>query len=91
MPNLQNPFEEIINRLNEIDNKISQISQPQTKTVKPGFITRNDVCERLHITLPTVHSWIKKGVLKPYHIGGRTLFREDEVMKAAKPVDYNIK
>lgn len=62
--------------------------QPQPEPQPDGYITRNDVCNKLHITLPTVHAWMKSGKLQAYHMGGRTLFRESEVMEAVKPVDY---
>ena len=54
------------------------------------YLTRAQVCDRLHISLPTVHAWMKKGILKPYHIGGRTLFRESEVMTEVNPASFDI-
>lgn len=66
--------------------------QPEQPSPQPdGYITRNQVCKLLHITLPTVHAWMKQGKLKPYHIGNRTLFKESEVLAAVKPVNYEIK
>ena len=66
---------------------IMPIPKPQTS----GYITRSRVCELLHISLPTIHSWMKQGKLKPYHIGRRTLFKESEVMEAVKPIDRRDK
>lgn len=63
---------------------------PQSKPQPDEYVTRARVCELLHISLPTVHAWMKQGKLKAYHIGGRTLFRESEIMTAAKPVSYDI-
>ena len=43
------------------------------------YLTRKQCAERLHITLPTLHSYINKGVLVAYKIGRRTLFKSEEV------------
>lgn len=43
------------------------------------YLTRIQCAERLHITLPTLHSYINKGVLVAYKIGRRTLFKASEV------------
>lgn len=44
------------------------------------FLTRGDVAELLKITLPTLHDWTKKGLLKAYRIGNRIRYKEAEVM-----------
>lgn len=45
----------------------------------PRSLTRDEVCRVGHITLPTLHNWVKKGLLHPSKVGGRVLFSEDEV------------
>lgn len=45
----------------------------------PRNMTRDEVCRAGHITLPTLHNWVKKGLLHPSKVGGRVLFSEDEV------------
>ena len=54
------------------------------------YLTRKQCAERLHITLPTLHSYINKGVLVAYKIGRRTLFKSEEV-DAALNKKYTIK
>lgn len=54
------------------------------------YLTRKQCAERLHITLPTLHSYINKGVLIAYKIGRRTLFKSEEV-DAALNKKYIIK
>lgn len=80
--------EEILDRLDAIE-KLLMKKHPDPKK-KDGYITRKDVCKLLHITLVTVHAWMKNGKLKPYHVGGRTLFLESEVLAAVKPVNYDL-
>ena len=45
----------------------------------PKFITRNEVIDMLHITLPTLHDWTKTGILKCYRIGTRVLYKIEEI------------
>lgn len=54
------------------------------------YLTRKQCAERLHITLPTLHAYINKGVLIAYKIGRRTLFKSEEV-DAALNKKYIIK
>lgn len=54
------------------------------------YLTRKQCAERFHITLPTLHSYINKGVLVAYKIGRRTLFKSEEV-DAALNKKYIIK
>lgn len=54
--------------------------QPKEPT---KFVTRNYVAkEMLHCNLSTVHNLTKKGVLVKYQIGGKVLYRRDEVENA---------
>lgn len=69
--------------------KVLATHNPPSELQPAGYITRAQVCKALHITLPTVHAWMKEGKLKAYHIGGRTLFKESEVMASVKPVSYS--
>lgn len=50
------------------------------------MMTRQDVADYLNITLPTVHSYMNQGILKPYKISGRTLFKKSEVTQALTKV-----
>lgn len=54
------------------------------------YLTRKQCAERLHITLPTLHAYINKGMLVAYKIGRRTLFKSSEV-DAALNKKYTIK
>lgn len=95
MVQIANPFEVIEKRLSRIEGLLLDIKHGELKSRIPeksdGYITRAQVCKALHITLPTVHAWMKEGKLKAYHIGGRTLFKESEVLESVKPVNYSIK
>lgn len=48
------------------------------------LLTRKKVAELLGITLPTLHNWTKKGVLKSYRLGTRLRYKKSEVMEALR-------
>lgn len=71
-------FEKTISKL--LDAKLAKLQPPPNED---PFITRQDVADMYRITLPTVHSWVNAGILKPYKIGNKTRFLLSEVKAAA--------
>ena len=67
------------------DAKVTQ-DKPET----PGFISRAQVCELLHITPQTLHQWVRQGKIVSYKIGTRTLFKPSEVTAAVKAVEVAV-
>lgn len=43
------------------------------------YLTRQEVCELLHISFPTLHRWVNLNILSCYKIGRRSLFKAKEV------------
>lgn len=56
-------------------------SQKQQITSKE-WLTANEVCDLLKISLTTLHDWSRKGYLRKHKIGGRLRFRNDEVLES---------
>ncbi len=78
-------FQDMIAEVVEI--KLRQFAQEQPIPQGPGeFITRKVVCNRLKISLATLHSYTKDGTLKGYRIGGRVLYRSDEIEQAVHEI-----
>lgn len=46
------------------------------------FLTRKETAELLSISLPTLHSYTKDGLITSHRIGGRVLYRLDDIEKA---------
>ena len=44
------------------------------------FLTRKDMAEKLRVSLPSIDKMIGAGKLKAYRVGGRILFKEDELI-----------
>lgn len=71
-------------RLDAIESAINHIAEslkPQPANSKE-YMTRKEVAALLQITLPTVHDWTKKGVLRAYKIGKRVYYKPAEVTAA---------
>lgn len=68
-----------------LEEKIIQF-QPQQKE-ETKYLTRKEVKSLLKISLPTLNEYTKCGKLKGYRIGGRVLYRADEVQESLKAIE----
>lgn len=70
-----------------VEAKLKQFKQEQPTPQGSGeYITRREVCNRLKISLATLHSYTKDGTLNGYRIGGRVLYRLAEVEQSIKAI-----
>ncbi len=53
--------------------------EPKTPT---EYLTRREVAKMLSVDLSTIHNWKKKGILKAYQVGGRVIFKREDVENA---------
>jgi excisionase family DNA binding protein len=76
-----NPFEIIEQKLANIEELVLSLKKekPETAT-KINYLTRQEVAERLKISLPTVDIYTRKGILKGRRIGSRILFLESDLL-----------
>ena len=52
------------------------------------FLTRKETSKKLNISLPTLHSYTQKGILKGYKVGVRVLYKKSEVEASAIAINY---
>jgi excisionase family DNA binding protein len=45
-----------------------------------GLMSLEDVAELFNVSLPTVHSYVRKGILVKYKMGAKTYFKREEVL-----------
>lgn len=45
----------------------------------PRQYTREQVADMCHVTLATLHNWVRQGRLHPVKVNGRVLFAEEEI------------
>ncbi|GEN73038.1 helix-turn-helix domain-containing protein [Chryseobacterium lathyri] len=60
----------------ELKEQLKEQFQPKEPT---SYLTRNEVCELLHIDLSTLHRWRKDGTLIAYGLGNRIYFKRNEI------------
>jgi excisionase family DNA binding protein len=50
------------------------------------YLTRSQVAKLLHISLPTLQTYVTHGIIKAHRIGHRVLFDEQDVILAIKEI-----
>jgi excisionase family DNA binding protein len=63
-------------------NRISFTSDDHFEDGKPTYITRGQVAKMLQISLPTLHNYVKQGLIKSYRIGGKVRFILEDLQDA---------
>lgn len=55
-----------------------------TATAPPPeeLLTRTETAKQLHVTLPTLRDYTRRGYLKGYRMGNRVLYKRNEVLDA---------
>ena len=78
-----NPFEEISTRLTSIENRLIDLSLPK-ENVDLKYLSREEVCTILKISMPTLNTYTKKGIITGSKIGTRMLYLEADIKNAIK-------
>jgi excisionase family DNA binding protein len=82
---MSNPFEVLEQKLDTIEGLIKGLKDtPQTKQV--SYLTREQAAEILHITLPTLATYTREGIIRGHRIGTRVLYTEEAIHEAVKEV-----
>ena len=76
---IQYTKEEFQSDLKKIVTDAIREHQPEEKTTRPKYGTRNEVKKVVHVSLPTLSRMNKEGILKAHKISGRVLYIWDEV------------
>lgn len=64
-------------------------TKPESKEpIRPEYLTRQQVKEKLHVSFPTLNRFDKEGILTARKIGGRVLYLWSDVEKA---MNQNLK
>jgi excisionase family DNA binding protein len=81
------PDELIARVVKELKQELSQAAVTQSYH-SYQFLSRNEVAKLLKISISTVHNWTKRGILTPYHIGGRVYFKPSEIENSMFKINY---
>jgi hypothetical protein len=80
-----NDFKEIIGKV--MEDKLRHFKPEPQQETENRYVTRREVCDKLKISLATLHYYTKDGILKGYRIGGRILYRWVEVEQALTEIE----
>ncbi|APY11310.1 hypothetical protein BWZ22_08675 [Seonamhaeicola sp. S2-3] len=69
-------------KLELLQNQLKELKQQPQEQTPVKYLTRKEVGKMLSVNLATVHNMTVKGILKKYQIGGRVLYKLDEVENA---------
>ncbi len=72
-----------LNRQRSMGNPLNRLSITGEDT---EYLTRNEVSKVLNVTVQTLNNWRKEGVLNPIKIGGRVLYRKEDVYNDSRLV-----
>jgi excisionase family DNA binding protein len=50
------------------------------------LLSRKDTAKKLYVSLPTLHDWTKTGIIKAHRIGGRILYKLNEIHDALEEI-----
>ena len=84
------PVEQLANAI--VDKLRPQFSpKAREQLTDDKFLTRKETSKKLNISLPTLHSYTQKGILKGYKVGVRVLYKQSEVEASAIAINYASK
>ena len=72
-----------LNRQRSIGNPLNRLTITGEDT---EYLTRNEVSKVLNVTVQTLNNWRREGVLNPLKIGGRVLYRKEDVYSNSRLV-----
>lgn len=72
----------------EMKNALTTLTDSLPKDKTPEYLTRKETAEMLGVSLPTLHSYVKKGYLPANRVGEKTVrFKREDVEKALNAVE----
>jgi len=79
---------------NELKSLIAEVVREELKnlqTPQDRYLTREDVCDILHISKNMLNSLTKSGKLVKYRLQGKVLYKESELSLSLKKADYGVR
>ena len=71
----------------KIENYLKELSKKQNDEI----LTRQEVAEYLRISLVTIHSWNKHGILNPIRMGNRIFYKKQDILDVLEQQKINKK
>jgi hypothetical protein len=69
--------------------RLKEILEGLDTTSKDKLLTREQTAEMLSISLGTLWSWSKKGILISYRIGNKIMYKQQEVYESLIKINHS--
>ena len=76
----------VTNLVTELRKELQLMADNLKPKTNPEFITSKDACKILGVTLPTIASWRKSGIIIAYRIGNKVRFKKSEIENSLKQI-----
>lgn len=73
--------EDLMDFADRIIRKVKEEERKQQASAKAGLLTRTEVKNLFHVCDSTITKWAAKKYLVPVRVGGKTMFRKDDVQR----------
>ena len=83
---MQNPFQDLSDKLQGIETLLQEIRQPHKTQEQEQLLTREETCNMLKMNKATLWKHTKQGKLKSYGIGRRVYYKRSEVLNSLTPL-----
>lgn len=74
-----------------IREELQNISKEPETTDNSEYLTRDQVADKFHFSLVTLNRLTKNGTLRSYRIGGRVLYKTDEIKQSVTEQNKNYR
>ena len=71
---------------NSLKQHLEEIEKKLQKKNQIEYLTQEETAKVIKGSISTVHNYTKKGILLPYGIGGKVLYKKHEVEQAIIPL-----
>ena len=82
-------IQEFLSRIESLLDKKIDRGLEVTRPKDSKYFTRKETASLLKISLPTLNTWTKEGLLQSYRIGNRVLYKQEEVENSIEEILFN--
>ena len=68
----------------QIQELVNATNKEQPQNDSEIYLTRKETSTFLKVSLVTLHSWMKSGIIRPLKIGNKTMFNKAELIKVVE-------
>jgi len=67
-----------------IERAKNELAKSPTTVNEDKLVSADELCRELNIKKPTLYKWQRQGYIAPVHIGGRSFYRNSDIVNINK-------